>query len=140
MRNAKLTLGAAFAFAGAVAAWGIGGLDAQQQQQQPVPFTRNILQTQDLSTPGRAVVVARIDFQPGAEITRHTHPGEELGYVLEGSLTLEVEGKPTITLKPGDVYYVEAGRVHAGRNSNTPGKVLTTYIVEKGKPLALPAK
>lgn len=137
MKNPKLTLAAAFVFAGTMGARGIHGLDAQTQ---PAPFTRTILQTQDLSTPGRAVVVARVDFQPGAEIAKHTHPGEEAGYVLEGTLTLEVEGKPPVTLKAGDAFFVEAGRVHAGRNGNTPGKVLATYIVEKGKPLAQPAK
>jgi quercetin dioxygenase-like cupin family protein len=137
MKNPKLTLAAAFVFAGTMGAWGIHGLDAQTQ---PAPFTRTILQTQDLSTSGRAVVVARVDFQPGAPIDKHTHPGEELGYVLEGTLTLEVEGKPPVTLKAGEVYFVEAGRVHGGKNGNTPGKVLATYIVEKGKPLAQPAK
>ncbi len=133
MRNPKLVLAAAFALAGAMGAWGIQGLDAQQQ---PPPFVRTLLQTQDLGAQGRAAVVARVDFQPGAEISRHTHPGEELGYVLEGTLTLQIEGKPPVTLKAGDVFFVEAGRVHAGRNGNTPGKVLATYVVEKGKPLA----
>ena len=133
MKDSKLTLGAAFVVAGAMGAWGIHGIEAQQQ---PAPFTRTILQTHDLSAQGRSVVVARVDFQPGAEISKHTHPGEEAGYVLEGTLTLEVEGRPTVTLKAGDVFFVEAGRVHAGRTSNTPGKVLATYIVEKGKPLA----
>jgi quercetin dioxygenase-like cupin family protein len=137
VKKPKLTLAAAFVFTGTMGAWGINGLDAQQQ---PAPFTRTVLQTQDLSAPGRAVVVVRVDFQPGAEISKHTHPGEEVGYVLEGTLTLEVDGKPPVTLKAGDVFFVEAGRVHAGRNGITPGKVLATYIVEKGKPLALPAK
>jgi quercetin dioxygenase-like cupin family protein len=93
-----------------------------------------------LSTPGRAAVVALVDFQPGAVIGRHTHPGEELGYVLEGTLTLEVEGKPALNLKPGDAFFVEAGRAHWGRNGATPGKVLATYVVEKGKPLATAVK
>ncbi len=122
----------------AMAAWGVKGLDAQQPP--PAPFTRTILQTHDLSTPGRAAVVARVEFQPGAEIGRHTHPGEELGYVMEGILVLEVEGKPPVTLKAGDTYFVEAGRVHSGRNGSAPGKVLTTYLVEKGKPLATAVK
>src|SRR5688572_13483795 len=131
--NTNLTLGAAFVLAGAMGAWGIHGLQAQQEKP---PFTRTMLQAHDLSTPGRAVVVARVDFQPGAEIGRHTHPGEEVGYVLEGTLTLEVEGKPPVTLKAGDVFFVEAGRAHGGKNGNMPGKVLATYVVEKGKPLA----
>ena len=133
LKNPKLILAATFACAGALGAWGIQRLDAQQP---PPAFMRTILQTHDLSAQGRAAMVARVDFQPGAEIGRHTHPGEELGYVLEGTLTLEVEGKPPVTLKAGDSYFIEAGRVHGGRNGATPGKVLATYIVEKGKPLA----
>ena len=131
-RNPKLALTAGFVLAGTMGAWGLHGLNAQQ----PPGFTRTLLQSPDLSAQGRAAVVARVEFQPGAHIGKHTHPGEELGYVLEGTLTLEVEGKPPVTLKAGDVFFVEAGRVHAGTNGNTPGKVLATYIVEKGKPLA----
>ena len=136
MKNPNVTLAAGFVLAGAMGAWGIYGLQAQQ----PPGFTRTLLQTQDLSTQGRAAVVARVEFQPGAAIGKHTHPGEELGYVLEGTLTLEVEGKPPVMLKAGDVFFVEAGRVHAGTNGNTPGKVLATYLVEKGKPLATAVK
>ena len=137
MRNSKLTLAAAFVVAGAIGAWGIQGIDAQQEKP---PFTRTLLQTQDLSTPGRVAVLARLEIQPGAEISKHTHPGEELGFILEGTLTLEVEGKPPVTLKAGDTFFVEAGRVHAGKNGSTPAKVLQTYIVEKGKPLATAVK
>ncbi|HKA44803.1 MAG TPA: cupin domain-containing protein [Burkholderiales bacterium] len=136
MSNSKLMLGAAFVAAGTLGAWGIHELDAQQEKP---PFTRTVLQSPDLSLQGRAAVVARVDFLPGATIGKHTHPGEELGYVLEGTLTLEVEGRPSVTLNAGEVFFVEAGRVHAGKNGNTPGKVLATYIVEKGKPLAMPA-
>ena len=131
--NPNVTLTAGFVLAGTMGAWGIHGLDAQQEKP---TFTRTILQSPDLSAQGRAAVVARVEFEPGSAIGKHTHPGEELGYVLEGTLTLEVEGKPPVTLKAGDVFFVEAGRVHAGKNGNTPGKVLATYIVEKGKPLA----
>ena len=138
MRNPRPLLSATFALAAAMGAWGITGLDAQQQP--PPPFTRTILQTNDLGIPGRASVVARVEFQPGAEISKHTHPGEELGYVIEGTLVLEVEGKPPVTLKAGDVFFVEAGRVHSGKNGSTPGKVLATYLVEKGKPLATAVK
>ena len=137
MTNSRLTMGAAFAVAAAMGAWGIAGIDAQQEKPQ---FTRTILQTQDLSTPGRAAVVARIDYQPGAEIGKHTHPGEEVGFVLEGTLILEVDGKPRVTLKAGDAFIVEAGRAHAGRSGPAPTRVLTTYIVEKGKPLAAAVK
>ena len=86
-------------------------------------------------------VVARAEFAPGAAAGKHTHPGEELGYVLEGTLLLEVTGKPPVTLKAGDVFFVPAGVVHDSKNVGTgPAKVLATYVVEKGKPVATPVK
>jgi quercetin dioxygenase-like cupin family protein len=67
---------------------------------------------------------------------RHTHPGEEIIYVLEGALEYQVEGKPPVTLKPGDVLFIPAGTIHAARNVGTGrGAELATYILEKGKPL-----
>lgn len=78
---------------------------------------------------------ARVDFEPGASFPRHTHPGEEIIYVLTGTLEYEVAGKP-VTLKAGDVLFVPAGTVHAARNVGTvPGAELATYVLEKGKPL-----
>jgi len=72
---------------------------------------------------------------------KHTHPGEELGYVLEGTLLLEIEGAPARTLKAGDSFFVPAGKPHDGKNTGSgPAKVLATYIIEKGKPVASPAK
>ena len=80
---------------------------------------------------------SRAEFDPGAAIGKHTHPGEEFGYLLEGTLELQVEGAPTRTLKAGDTFFVPAGTVHAARDTGAKGaKVLATYVVEKGKPLA----
>jgi quercetin dioxygenase-like cupin family protein len=117
------------------------GLGLSQLQAQQPGFSRAVLQTQDLSTPGQNAVVARAEFAPGAAAGKHTHPGEELGYILEGSLQLEIDGKPPATLKAGDVFFVPAGVPHDGRNVGTvPAKVLATYVVEKGKPVASPVK
>ena len=108
--------------------------------QQP-GFTRNILQKVDSSAPGRELVQITAEFAAGAATGRHTHPGEEVGYVLEGPFSLTIEGKPTMTLKTGDHFFVPAGTVHEGKNAGSgKAKVLVTYIVEKGKPLATPAK
>ena len=108
--------------------------------QQP-GFTRKLLQDQNLSVPERHAVQALAEFVPGGAAGRHTHPGEELGYVVEGTLLLEVDGQPARTLKAGDAFFVEAGKVHDGKNIGSgPAKVLATYIVEKGKPVASPAK
>jgi quercetin dioxygenase-like cupin family protein len=125
----------------ALALTGALGLGLSQLQAQQPGFSRAVLQTQDLSTPGQNAVVARAEFAPGAAAGKHTHPGEELGYILEGSLQLEIEGKPPVTLKAGDVFFVPAGVPHDGRNVGTvPAKVLATYVVEKGKPVASPVK
>jgi quercetin dioxygenase-like cupin family protein len=104
-------------------------------------FKRVELQRHDLGTAGRETVVARGEFQPGAAVPKHTHPGEEIGYVLEGEFVLEVEGQPPANLKAGDTFFVPAGTTHAAKNPGKSGTmVLSTYIVEKGKPLATPVK
>src|SRR3954447_25356342 len=114
---------------------------ASAQALQPAGIKRTDLQRHDLSTPGREVYQVRVDFAPGAAFGRHTHPGEEIIYVLEGSLEYEVEGKPPVTLKAGDVLFIPAGAIHSARNVGTGnGAELATYIVEKGKPLLTPAK
>ena len=61
--------------------------------------------------------------------------------MLEGTLVLEIQGKPPVTLKAGDSFFVPAAVVHDGKNAGKgPLKVLATYIVEKGKPVATPVK
>ena len=97
---------------------------------------RTDLQRHDLSIPGREVVQVRVDFGPGAAFGRHRHPGEEIVYVIEGSLEYEVEARPTVTLRAGDVLFIPAGTVHAARNVGSDnGAELATYVVDKGKPL-----
>jgi len=102
---------------------------------------RTELQDRDLSIPGRHVVQARVEFEPGAGVGRHTHPGEEISVVLEGSLLLEVDGQPARTVKAGEAFFIPAGVIHAGKNAGSvKGVVLATYVVEKGKPVATPVK
>ena len=126
MRVATVTF-IALAAAGIVA-----GLSAQQ-----AGFKRTVIQQADLSVPGREATTAIAEFQPGATVGRHTHPGEEVGYVLEGAIVLEQPGKPAVTLGAGKTFFIPAGTVHNATNSgSTPARVLATYIVEKGKPLA----
>jgi quercetin dioxygenase-like cupin family protein len=112
-------------------------LGAHVVSAQPAAFKRTVLQKADLSTPGREVVQALVEIPGGVRPGKHTHPGEEVGYVLEGTLVLWVEGRPTITIKAGDSFFVEAGRPHETTNEGTTmAKILATYTVEKGKPLA----
>ena len=102
---------------------------------------RTDLQRHDLSVPGREVIQTRVDFDPGAAFGKHSHPGEEIVYVIEGLLEYQVEGKPPVTLKAGDVLFIPAGTIHAAKNVGTGnGSELATYLVEKGKPLVVLVK
>jgi quercetin dioxygenase-like cupin family protein len=108
--------------------------------QQP-GVSRTILQKADISAPGREVVQVRAELDAGVGTGKHTHPGEEVGYVLDGMLVYAVEGKPPVTIKAGDHFFAPAGTVHEGKSTgNGKAKVLITYIVEKGKPLTTPVK
>jgi quercetin dioxygenase-like cupin family protein len=119
-----------------IAVAGIGTLAAQQPG-----FTRKLIQDQNLSVADRHAVQALAEFVPGGAAGRHTHPGEELGYVVEGTLELLIDGQPPRVVKAGEAFFVPAGVVHDGRNVGSgPAKVLATYIVEKGKPVATPVK
>jgi quercetin dioxygenase-like cupin family protein len=82
-----------------------------------------------------------VEFVPGGSVAKHTHPGEELGYVVEGTLELTVAGQSPRTVKAGEAFFVPAGVVHEGRNVGSgAAKVLATYVAEKGKPLASAAQ
>jgi quercetin dioxygenase-like cupin family protein len=117
----------------AASGWALDVADAQQPG-----VKRNDLQRHDLGLPGREVVQARVDFDPGVAFPKHRHPGEEIIYVLEGTLEYQVEDKPPVTLKAGDVLFIPAGAVHSAKNVGSgPGAELGTYVVEKGKPLVV---
>ena len=125
----------------AVAVASVGLFAIQTLSAQQPGFKRVELQRGDLSVAGREVVVVRADFDPDGIVGRHTHPGEETSYILEGTVQLEIDGKPPVISKAGDVFFIPAGTVHAAKNiGKTPAKVLATYIVEKGKPLSTMAK
>lgn len=97
---------------------------------------RTDLQKHDLSIPGRETVQARIDFEPHTAFGKHSHPGEEVIYVLEGSLEYQINEEQPITLKAGEVLFIPAGVLHSAKNSsNAKASELATYIVEKGKPI-----
>ena len=121
------------AMAALVAGAVLAPLGAQAQQS---GVTRTDLQRHDLSAPGREAIQVRVDLAPGVAFGKHTHPGEEVIYVLEGQLEYQIEDKPPVTLKAGDVLFIPAGTVHSARNPcSVTGSELATYVVEKGKPL-----
>jgi quercetin dioxygenase-like cupin family protein len=117
------------------------GLTLHVAQAQQPGIKRTDLQRHDLSIPGREVIQARVELDPGVSFPKHWHPGEEIIYVLEGSLEYQVEGKPPVTLKAGEVFFIPAGTIHTAKNVGSgPGAELATYVVEKGKPLVVLAK
>jgi len=112
------------------------GVALQVARAQQVGSRRIDLQRHDLSIPGREVIQVRTELDPGAVAPKHTHPGEEIIYVLEGSWEYQVEGQPPKTLKTGDVLFIPYGVVHSAKNvGSVKGAELGTYVVEKGKPL-----
>ena len=99
-------------------------------------ITRTDLQRHDLSVPGREVIQVLVAFAPGVVAPNHSHPGEEIVYVVEGVLEYALEGRPPVTLKAGEVLFIPAGAPHAVTNVGSGNAAeLATYIVEKGKPL-----
>ena len=103
-------------------------------------LSRTVVGRGDVSIPGREAVTVRVELAPGGYAGRHSHPGDEIGYVTEGQLELLLDGQPPRLLKTGESFVIPAGVVHDAHNpSTTAGKVLSVYVVEKGKPLATPA-
>jgi quercetin dioxygenase-like cupin family protein len=110
---------------------------AQQPPAANPAFKRTILVQGDLSAPGREVVQALAEIQPGGASGKHTHPGEEVAHVIAGTLIVESPGKPARTLQAGESMVIPAGTVHDAINRGTVlTKVLATYVIEKGKPVA----
>ena len=103
---------------------------------------RTILQRADVTgSESKECVFAMAEISPGATVGKHIHPGFEVAYVAQGELDLMVDGEPTKHLKAGDSYQIDVRKPHDGRNTGTtPAKVIVTYVVEKGQPLAQPVK
>ena len=122
------------------------GLVASEASAQTAPpaattgVTRKILSQVDGPTPGYVTLLVEATIEAGVAVGRHTHPGVESAYVLEGGFELPVQGQPTRTLKPGDGFQIPPETPHAGgKAGNAKTRVLITYVVEKAKPLASPA-
>jgi quercetin dioxygenase-like cupin family protein len=97
----------------------------------------NLLRS-DLSAAEREVIQVLVEFGPGVSAVRHSHPGEELVYVTEGALEYQLDGRPPLTVKAGEVLFIPHGTPHAVKNiGSVKAAELATYIVEKGKPLLM---
>ena len=115
---------------------GLGFPAANAQNAVLAGVKRTDLMKEDLSAAGREVVQVLVEFAPGVAFPRHSHPGEELVYVVEGSLEYALDGRLAVTLKAGDVLFIPHGTPHAVKNVGSGRAAeLATYIVEKGKPL-----
>jgi quercetin dioxygenase-like cupin family protein len=108
--------------------------------QAPAPITRTPLQKFDVPGTNYETVIGIAAIVPNVSIGKHTHPGPESGYMLEGAMTLLVDGQPPKELKAGDSYVVPPGAAHDARTGAAGAKVIATYVVEKGKPLASPVQ
>ena len=116
-------------------ALGSGPAAAQQQD-----IKRTIFQKSDVPGTNYETVLGMAEIAPNVNVALHTHPGTESSYVLEGSLTLEVQGQPERTVKAGESMLVPANTPHGGRAGPAGAKILAAWVVEKGKPLATPVK
>ena len=102
--------------------------------------TRKILSQTDGPAPGYVTLLVEATIEAGVTVGRHTHPGIESAYVLEGGFELPIQGQPTRTIKPGDGFQIPPETPHAGgKPGDAKSRLLITYVVEKGKPLASPA-
>jgi quercetin dioxygenase-like cupin family protein len=128
-------------FAVVVAAIGTLFMEAVAQETKP-QVTRAILERHDeTGVPGREIVLGTAELSPGAEVPWHTHFGDEAGYVLKGDLILRIRGQPDRPLRAGDHFFNPRGVAHSlyAAPGTAGGVALSTWVVDKGKPLVEPA-
>ena len=118
------------------------GFEALHAQQAAPAIKRDTVLKQDMTIPGREVIMAEVELPPGTSEGLHTHPSAELfGFVVDGEISVEIQGKPPATLKAGDHFYFAPGVVHQNANrSSAPAKTYVVFVAEKGKPLTVEAK
>ena len=126
-------------FAGCALCAGLGLIAADAPAQQTPGIKRTILKRMELPGTNYVSVFARAEIGPGGLVARHTHPGIESSYLLSGSAMLLVAGRADQALGPGDSFQIPPLTPHSARNGDGPTVILTSYVVEKDKPLASPA-
>jgi len=128
----------------ALAVFSMATIAVAQQQlpamtQQTATIKRTALQKFDVPGTAYETVIGMAEIVPNVNIGRHTHPGPESGFMLEGEMVLLVEGQPEKTVKVGESYQVPSGAIHDAKTGPNGAKVIATYVVRKGEPLASPA-
>ena len=114
-----------------------GFVSTNANAQTPPGITPKVLLRTTLSGDDtKETVLMSAEFAPGSGTGRHTHPGDEYTYVLQGTLELRAEGRETRRVSPGDVVHNPRGLVHEVRNvGDSPARVVVTFVIDKGKPI-----
>ena len=116
------------------------GAAAQTSSVTPV-FKRTQVTHADIAAPGREAVVMKVELAAGGHAGRHTHPGDEISYIVDGEGELTVDGEPPRRIKPGEAFVIKAGVVHdLANDGQAPIHAIGVYVVDKTKPLAVPVR
>jgi quercetin dioxygenase-like cupin family protein len=120
-------------------AFALGGTLALEAQEGKPGAVRAILERHDQSgVPGKEIVIGTATLPQGAVIGFHTHPGDEAGYVVRGTLVLKTRGQPDRVLHAGDSFFNPRGAVHSLQAADSDGVAVSSWIIDKGAPLATP--
>ena len=123
-----------------IAGFAATDVSAQSAPAATTGLRRKVLSQTEGPAPGYVTIVAEVEIDPNVLVGRHTHPGIESGYVIEGEIELPIEGQPTKVYKTGEAFQVPPSTPHAGAKSGAKAvRIVSTFVVEKGKPLASPA-
>jgi quercetin dioxygenase-like cupin family protein len=117
----------------------ISGFIAVEATAQTTGLKRTILSQTDGPVDGYVTVAVRTEIEAGAQVGRHTHPGIESTYILEGAVELDVDGQPARQLQAGEAFQLPALVVHSAKNGPAKTILSSVFVVEKGKPLGSPA-
>jgi quercetin dioxygenase-like cupin family protein len=139
MLTRRVFAACALCAAGGFLATGVEAQTATISRLAPPGLKRTLLKQTDGPVEGYVAVEARVDIEPGATVARHTHPGVESSYLVEGGIDLSVDGEGTRTIAPGEAFQVPPVTPHSGKNGPAKTVIVATFVVEKGKPLASPA-
>ncbi|WP_294540497.1 cupin domain-containing protein [uncultured Rhodoblastus sp.] len=128
-----------FASCALCALTGLAAPTLRAEMPQPAGLRRRILQRIEGPTPDFETIIALAEIEPGFHVPRHIHPGIESAYIVEGGAVLSVNGLEDRAVQAGDTLQVAARTPHQLQNGDKPMRIVSTYILEKGQPISLPA-